>query len=67
MDFVLWDLTGDFARLTTVTGDFGRGSRGASSGSGVSERPSESLKEFSLGIVDQVVAVVSEGRPGRKY
>ena len=45
-------------------GDLGRGSRGSSSGSGVRERPSESLKLFSLGIVNQAAVVVGEGRLG---
>ena len=61
IDLVLWDLTGDLARWIGTIGDLGRGSRGSSSGSGVRERPSESLKLFSLGIVDQVVVVVNEG------
>ena len=47
-------------------GDRGRGARDSSSRSGVRERPSESLKLFSLGMANQVVGVVSRGR-GKGY
>ena len=67
MDFVLWDLPGDFARWTGITGDFGRGSRGPSPGSGVRERPSESLKLFSLGMVESGGDGCERKKAGRKY
>ena len=58
-DFVLWDMTGDPGLWAGRIGDRGRRSRESSSRSGVRERPTESLKLFSLGIV--VVGVVDEG------
>ena len=54
MDLVLWDMTGDFGRWAETIGDRGRLSN-SSSRSGVRERPSESLKLFSLGMVVQMV------------
>jgi len=57
MDFVLWDVTGDFGRWRGRTGDRGGRLSSSSSMSGVRERPSESLKLFSLGMV--VVVVVT--------
>ena len=60
-DFVLRDTTGDFGRCTERMGERGRRSSSSSSRSGVRERPSESLKLFSLGMVGQVV-VVDGGR-----
>lgn len=61
IDLVMWDMTGDFGRWTERIGDLGRSN--TSSRSGVRERPSESLKLFSLGMVAQVVvAVVMEER-----
>ena len=55
IDLVLWDTTGEIGRWTGRIGDFGRRLLSSSSRSGVRERPSESLKLFSLGIVGQVV------------
>ena len=60
-DFVLWVMAGDSGLWAGRIGDRGRKS---SSRSGVRERPSESLKLFSLGIAGQVVEVVKEGRVG---
>ena len=59
MDFVLWDVTGDFGRWRGRTGDRGGRLSSSSSMSGVRERPSESLKLFSLGMV--VVVGVTRG------
>ena len=57
MDFVLWDVTGDICRWRGRTGDRGERLSSSSSMSGVRERPSESLKLFSLGML--VVVVVT--------
>ena len=57
MDFVLREATGDFGRFMERMGDRGGRSSSSSSRSGVRERPSESLKLFSLGMVVQVVVV----------
>jgi hypothetical protein len=56
IDLVLWDMAEDFGRWTEWIGDRGRSN--SSSRSGVRERPSESLKLFSLGMVVQEVVVV---------
>ena len=56
-DFVLWDMAGDFGRWRGRTGDRGGMLSNSSSMSGVRERPSESLKLFSLGML--VVVVVT--------
>ena len=53
IDLVLWDMTGDFGRGTEWIGDLGRWSPNSSGRSGVRERPSESLKLFSLGMIAQ--------------
>ena len=66
IDLVLWDITGDFGRWTETIGDFGRRLSNSSSRSGVRERPSESLKLFSLGMVVQVVVVMDERDRGKK-
>jgi len=57
IDFVMWDMTGDLGRWTGRIGDRG-GWSSKCSRSGVRERPSESLKLFSLGMVVQLVVVV---------
>ena len=50
-------MTGDFGRCTGRIGDRGGMFSSSSSMSGVRERPSESLKLFSLGIVVRVFVV----------
>ena len=64
MDFVLWDMS-DFGR-GAERADVRGGGPSSSSMSGVRERPSESLKLFSLGIVVQVVVVVVTAERVRK-
>lgn len=60
-DFVLWEVTGDVGRWIGRIGERGGTLSSSSSRSGVRERPSESLKLFSLGMVVVVVVTAVVG------